>query len=144
MELTYHTDYALRVLMYAGVHDDRRVTMREVAVAYAVSLEHLRKVVHRLAQNGFLATAKGRAGGLSLARAPEAIRVGEVVLAMEESLAVIDCSRQPCPLCGGCSLKVVFDSARQAFIDQLNAFTLADLLHNTDTFRELQRLGQPA
>lgn len=144
MELTFHTDYGLRVLMFAGAHRDRRVTMREIAMAYAISLEHLRKVVHRLAQSGFLATTKGRAGGLRLARPAEEIRVGDVVVAMEDSLAIIDCSRQPCPLCGGCSLKGVFESARQAFLDRLNEFTLADLLHNADTFGELQRLGQPA
>ena len=144
MELTYHTDYSLRVLMFAGAHRERRVTMREIAAAYAISLEHLRKVVHRLSQKGFLATAKGRAGGLTLARPAEQIRIGEVVVAMEDSLAIVDCCRQPCPLCGGCSLKTVFDSARQAFVDQLNTFTLAHLLDNNDTFGELQRLSQPA
>ncbi|MFO7857383.1 MAG: Rrf2 family transcriptional regulator [Ectothiorhodospiraceae bacterium] len=144
MQLTFHTDYGLRVLMFAGAHGDRRVTMREIASAYSISLEHLRKVVHRLAQTGFLVTTKGRAGGLRLACEPESIRVGDVVMAMEDSLDVMDCSRQPCPLCGGCSLKTVFESARQAFIDHLNAYTLADLLRNTSTFNELQRLGQSA
>ncbi len=144
MELTYHTDYSLRVLMFAGAHRERRVTMREIATAYAISLEHLRKVVHRLSQKGFLATAKGRAGGLTLARPAEEIRIGDVVMAMEDSLAIVDCSRQPCPLCGGCSLKHVFESARQAFVERLNTFTVASLLENNDTFTELQRLGRPA
>ena len=144
MELTYHTDYGLRVLMYAGAHDGRRVTMREISVAYGISLEHLRKVVHRLAQNGFLATTKGRAGGLVLGRSAEEIRVGEVVLALEESMAIVDCGRQPCPLCGCCSLKTVFDSARKAFLDQLNTFTLQDLIGDTDTFSNLQHLTRPA
>ncbi len=144
MELTQHTDYGLRVLMYAGVHRERRVTMREIAQAYGISLEHLRKVVHRLAQQGFLVTTKGRAGGLILAAEPDAIRVGDVVMAMEESMAIVDCNRQPCPLCGACSLKSIFDSARQAFVDQLNTFTLADLLQNTDTVVYLRRLTHPA
>ncbi|WP_290647654.1 Rrf2 family transcriptional regulator [Aquisalimonas sp.] len=144
MELTYHTDYGLRVLMYAGAHGGRRVTMREIAQAYGISLEHLRKVVHRLAQHGYLITTKGRAGGLTLGQQPASIPIGDVVLAMEESMAIVDCDRQPCPLCGGCSLKTVFDSARQAFINQLNTFTLQDLLGNTQTLGQLQRLNRSA
>ncbi|MCH8506371.1 MAG: Rrf2 family transcriptional regulator, partial [Ectothiorhodospiraceae bacterium] len=77
MELTYHTDYAFRVLMYAGAHPDRRVTLAEIARAYDISREHLRKVVHGLAQHGFLATPKGRAGGLTLGRHPRSIRGGD-------------------------------------------------------------------
>ncbi|SEO48734.1 RrF2 family transcriptional regulator [Aquisalimonas asiatica] len=144
MELTYHTDYGLRVLMYAGAHRDRRVTMREIAQSYDISLEHLRKVVHRLAQHGYLITTKGRAGGLTLGAPPETMRIGDIVLAMEESMAIIDCNRQPCPLCGGCSLKAVLESARTAFIEQLNTFTLEDVLGDTTTFGQLQRLTQPA
>ena len=77
MELTYLTDYSLRVLMYAGAHDDRLVTLREMAGAYDISLNHLRKVVHQLAGLGYLHTVRGRGGGMQLARPPEEIALGE-------------------------------------------------------------------
>jgi len=141
MELTFHTDYGLRTLMYAASHPDRKVTMREIANAYQISLDHLRKVVHRLAQNGYLVTTKGRGGGLTLGRSPERIRIGEVVTVMEESMDIVDCKRQPCPLCGACSLKEAFDSAKYAFIDRLNEFTLAGLLENRRTDLAIKRLG---
>ncbi len=143
MELTSLTDYGVRVLMYTGVHADRRVTLREIASAYDISLEHLRKVVHRLAQVGYLETSRGRAGGMTLAREPAEIRIGEVVLALEHSLSIIDCERQPCPLCGGCSLKHALDDARGAFIERLNHYTLADLLGQQQTYQRLQAI-EPA
>ncbi len=133
MELTYHTDYAFRVLMYAGANPDRRVTLSEIAGAYRISKEHLRKVVHRLAQEGFLSTVKGRSGGLVLGRDAASIRVGDVVMAMEGSMAIVDCGRQPCPLTGHCSLKGLFNRARKAFLDELNKATLADLLGEPQT-----------
>ncbi|PON09729.1 BadM/Rrf2 family transcriptional regulator, partial [Candidatus Entotheonella serta] len=34
MQLTAYTDYALRVLMYLAVHDDRLVTIAEMASVY--------------------------------------------------------------------------------------------------------------
>ncbi len=144
MELTSLTDYGIRVLMYAGAHADRRVTLREISLAYDVSLEHLRKVVHRLAQLGYLHTIRGRSGGMTLAQQPETIRIGDVVLGLEHSLQLIDCQRQPCPLCGACSLKAAIDDARGAFINRLNHYTLADLLgHGTLHARILELEPSP-
>ena len=140
MEITYHTDFGLRVLMYAGAHGGRRVTMREISDAFDISREHLRKVVHRLARAGYLATLKGRSGGLALARPPADIRVGDVVTDMEGSMAIVDCGRQPCRLAGNCMLKAVFDSGREAFVARLNSYTLEDLLGDGRTHRALHRL----
>ncbi len=141
MELTYYTDFALRVLLYAAGHAERRVTLREIAAAYGISQEHLRKVVHRLARHGYLETVQGRAGGLRLARASEAVRVGEVVRLMEEGLEVIDCSRGPCPLCGACSLKAALDDARDRFLERLDQVTLAQLLESPATAERIRALA---
>lgn len=141
MELTQHTDYGLRVLMYAGVHEDRRVTMREIATAYGISMEHLRKVVHRLSREGFLVTSKGRSGGLELADEPRNVRVGDVVKALEDSVTIIDCERQPCAMAGACALKCVLESAREAFMAQLNTFTLADIIGDKATAARLATLA---
>ncbi len=142
MELTYHTDYAFRVLMYAGANPERRVTLAEIAKAYDISREHLRKVVHRLAQHGLLSTAKGRAGGLTLGRDPAGIALGEVVELMEPSMSIIDCKRQPCPLTGRCYLKAVLDRGRRAFLEEINKATLADLLGEKQTLAGIRIIGQ--
>ena len=142
MELTYYTDYALRVLLYAAAHRDRRVTMREVAGAYRISQEHLRKVVHRLARHGYLETVQGRAGGLRLGRPAEEIRVGEIVALMEDSLDLIHCAREPCPLCGACALKDALDEARDRFLERLDQTTLADIAADSRTAQQLLRLSE--
>ncbi|WP_290650600.1 Rrf2 family transcriptional regulator [Aquisalimonas sp.] len=141
MELTQHTDYGLRVLMYAASNPDRLVTMREIARVYGISVEHLRKVVHRLARQGYLNTVKGRAGGMQLGRPAETIRVGDVVELLEESMAIVDCERQPCPLRGACALKRSLENARHAFLAELNKVTLADLAADQQTSRRLLKLA---
>lgn len=143
MELTHLTDYALRVLMYAGTQDERRVTMREIATAYDISLEHLRKVVHQLAAHGYLETFRGRGGGLRLAQPAGNIRLGAVVAVVERSMEIVDCDRQPCPLRGCCALKDALDDARDAFMQRLDAYTLADLLADRRTRHQIGRLEQP-
>jgi Rrf2 family nitric oxide-sensitive transcriptional repressor len=128
MQLTRFTDYALRVLLFVGKEQGRVCTMAEIAAYYDISLEHLRKVVHRMAKLGYLKSMRGRGGGLVLGRDAAHIRVGDVIVAMEDERYVIDCQALECVLRSGCSLKSALDRASRAFVAALNEVTLADLL----------------
>ena len=79
MQLTLYTDYSLRVLLYLGLNPPRMATITEIADSYQISRNHLVKVVHNLATQGFVHTTRGRGGGLTLARAPTDINIGDVV-----------------------------------------------------------------
>ena len=67
MQLTTHTDYALRLLIYLVSHPDRNVSTSEVSAAYGISLHHLTKVAKSLTKGGWLIAARGAGGGLQLA-----------------------------------------------------------------------------
>lgn len=144
MQLKRFTDYALRVMLFVARHRERTCTMSEIAARYDISLEHLRKVVHRLARLGYLKSARGRGGGISLGRDPAAIRVGEVVLAMEGDMNIIDCEALACVLLPGCSLKSALGRAGRAFIASLNEVTLADLLNDRQMRRQFRGLNDRA
>ena len=73
MYLTQHTDYAMRVLIYTAINDDALVNISTIADTYGISKSHLMKVVTALVKGGFLASVRGKGGGLRLARAPENI-----------------------------------------------------------------------
>ena len=60
MQLTQFTDYGLRSLMYLAAQPDRLCSVREIAEHYAISRNHLVKVVHRLAQLGYVSSSKGK------------------------------------------------------------------------------------
>lgn len=128
MQLTRHTDYALRVLMLlAARRGEGQATIAGLALALGVSEHHLRKVVNRLAAAGFLESRRGRHGGLSLTREPAEICVGTVVRYMERRLEPVDCARPPCRLSPGCRLRAALDEAMDAFLVTLDAYSLADL-----------------
>ena len=126
MQLTRYTDYAVRVLIHLALHRDRRVTITEVADAYAISRNHLVKVVHALGQNGFVDTFRGKRGGLRLAREPEAITLDAVITRLEERLHPADC--QDCPIQGACVFETALDPAMAAFLETLAGYTVADLV----------------
>ena len=131
MQLTLFTDYALRVLIYAGARGDRRSTCDEIATAFGVSRHHLVKVVHGLQRLGYIQTHRGRSGGFTLARVPEEIGLGEVVRRTENTLAVVECfdrKANTCPLTRACGLKGVLGEAFEAFFAVLDGVTLADLI----------------
>jgi len=128
MQLTRHTDYSLRVLMYLGVNPGRMVTIAEISEAYDISRNHLMKVVHELGGLGFVETFRGKQGGIQLARALEAVNVGDVVRQMEENLDIVNCNEPVCPIESVCILREALDEARDAFLAVLDEYTLADLI----------------
>jgi Rrf2 family transcriptional regulator, nitric oxide-sensitive transcriptional repressor len=130
VELTYYTDYALRVLVYAGLRPERLCLISEVAEGYGISENHLMKVVHGLAQGGFLRTYRGKGGGFTLAKDPKDITIGMVVRHMEGPFKPVECFRtgNKCAITGACDLPAMLDEAFQAFITVLDRYTLADIL----------------
>ncbi|MFN0103842.1 MAG: RrF2 family transcriptional regulator [Bryobacteraceae bacterium] len=131
MQLTLHTDYSLRVLLYLAHFPDRRVGTEEISKAYGISKNHLVRVMRTLADGGFLKVTVGRAGGVNLARAPDEIRLGEVVRATEASFRIVEChdaKNNTCPIVPVCGLKGMLDLALAAFLDELDKHTLADMV----------------
>ncbi|MBX9634470.1 MAG: Rrf2 family transcriptional regulator [Magnetospirillum sp.] len=128
MRITQFTDYSLRLLLYLALRRDRVVTVREVAESYGISAEHLKKIVRRLCELGYLSTVRGKNGGLLLAVEPEAINLGRL-MRQEENLALLPCNDagQECPMLE-CKLAGVIDQALGAFLGVLDGKTLADLV----------------
>lgn len=138
MQLTHFTDLGLRVLMYltqpevAQPHalpphaPQQPVTIGEIAQRFDVSRHHLVKVVHHLSQSGWVHATRGKGGGLSLGRAPDQIRLGELIRDLEGARSLVDCNAPPCSLQGRCQLKGILDQALAALHDKLDEFTLLD------------------
>jgi len=144
MRLTRYTDYALRVLIYCGLAPDGRVTIREIGEAYGISRNHLTKIVHDLGRLGYVATVRGKGGGLRLAMPPGEIRLGELVATLERDLALAECfgdGRCDCRIAGECRLQGMLAEALEAFFATLDRWTLADLLEPEAGL--CRRLGLP-
>jgi Rrf2 family nitric oxide-sensitive transcriptional repressor len=130
MKLTRFTDYSLRVLIYLGLREDEMVTIREVSDAYGISRNHLMKVVSLLTRMGYLDARRGPGGGITLARAPGDIIVGNVIRDMEDDLNLVECFREngECVIQPMCQLKVALNNALDAYLETLDRVTLLDLI----------------
>ena len=148
MQITRFTDLGLRVLMYLAVGERQALaTIPEVAGQFEVSRNHLVKVVHRLGQLQLIVTTRGKGGGIALARPAADYRLGEILRQLEENPSLIECGNPPCVIRQGCRLKAALDDALQAFFNQLDGYTLADVVRQpteTSLITLRARPGKPA
>ena len=130
MKLTSFTDYNLRVLIYLGLQSDKLATVQEIAEAYDISENNLRKVVHHLAKSGVIESLRGKGGGIRLALPPEQIRVGKVIRAAEGDSAIVECfsAHDRCRIRPNCRLAGILHRAFEGLYAELDSYSLADLL----------------
>jgi Rrf2 family nitric oxide-sensitive transcriptional repressor len=129
MRLALQTDFALRTLMFLACRSGR-ATVAQVAALFGISGNHVAKVVNQLARLGYVRSIRGIGGGIELARAPEEIRIGEVVLAFEGGLHLLECvgTDNVCAIESFCKLRGVLAHAEQLQVDYLNSVSLADVV----------------
>jgi Rrf2 family nitric oxide-sensitive transcriptional repressor len=127
MQLTQFTDIGLRVLLYLSYKDRAQMaTVGEIAESFSVSRNHLVKVVHFMAQQGWLMTTRGKGGGLALSHPLPWYRLGHIIRELEDMNELIDCDTSQCRLKGSCRLKGILDLALAAMFEVLDRYTLAD------------------
>jgi len=129
MRLTAFTDLGLRALMRMAGEPRRQFTTDEIADEFAISRNHLVKIVRALGVAGFVTTKRGVNGGIRLARDPRDISIGAVVRSLERKEALVECFREDggnCRLTAACRLRHYLASARESFLASLDGTSLAD------------------
>lgn len=133
MRVTKFTDYTLRVLIYLACKPNGNLTtVSQLAEAYSISVHHVRMVVHKLGQSGYIDSVQGKGGGIKLAQKPDKILIGEVVRKTEKDFFIVECfsPQGQCPIVKACKLQHILEDALKAFLDTLNQYTLADITDN--------------
>lgn len=128
MQLTKHTDYAFRTLIYLAANTDRLCNIQEVAETFALSKSHLMKIVNQMVHAGWVESVRGKNGGIRLAKSPQEINVAGVVTRMEQTLSPINCDEPLCAINSHCVLKSVLWKAQREFMQYLQNYTLADVI----------------
>ena len=142
MNLMSYTNYALRTLQMAALHDPNLLRVDDVAKVHKLARPHIVKIVHQLGKAGYLETQRGRGGGFRLARPADQIIVGDVVRLTEGNLDVVECfnpDKNTCLLSGICRLSFAIQDATAAFMAVLDGLTIADIAANRDELLERSR-----
>jgi Rrf2 family transcriptional regulator, nitric oxide-sensitive transcriptional repressor len=131
MQLTTHTDYALRILVYLALHQNQLTTISELADYFKISRNHLVKVVHYMGIKGFIKTQRGKNGGISLAKPPEQINIGTIVRECENNFYIVECfnphKQGHCSIQKQCGLTAIFGRALESYLEVLDRASLKDV-----------------
>lgn len=114
------------------------VSLKALAEEEELPLSYLEHVVARLKRAGLVVASRGAHGGYALARAPEEIHMDEVVIALEGTIAPMECFVTPEPervACSheltsghGCSTRLLWLRVQGGVMGALHGTTLAELV----------------
>lgn len=130
MRLTTFSDYSMRVMIYLSLQRDSLATIADIAKAYSISENHLTKVVHHLAKQGYIDTIRGKGGGMRLAKDPQQVNLGAVLRDTEGGSSLLACvdGEGDCCIMPACKLIRILRESQEALYAVLDKYTLADLL----------------
>lgn len=98
--------YGLRVMIDLAEHfGEERIPLKDIAERQKISKKYLEIIVRELVNANLVFGVSGKGGGYRLCRAPEEIPVGEIIEALEGSLASVACldaGAAPCPQASSC------------------------------------------
>lgn len=132
--LTRKGKYGLKALIHlARIPAGELALVGDIAAENRIPKKFLDAILGELRNAGFVTSRKGKGGGYRLARAPEAIPIGDVVRTLDGPLAPIACASRTryerCEDCdeATCRVRRVMIEVREAIAAVLDGRSLADM-----------------
>lgn len=127
--LSQTVEYALRATTYLATVPKQSRTVDEIAKVTHVPMAYLSKVLQQLVREEIVVSRRGAGGGFTLARAPDTLRVLEIVQAVDPIRRITTC---PLGLAAHgkrlCPLHKRLDNALAEMEKAFSASTLAEIL----------------
>jgi Rrf2 family protein len=127
MKINTKIRYGLRMVAEVA----RRQTLvntAELGASMQVSPKYLRKLAGPLEKAGILQSEQGIYGGYRLNRAAATISLADIFAAFGESLNLVDCEENACPLQEGCPARPVWRGMSTILRERFSTTTVAGML----------------
>lgn len=123
------TDYATALMVRLAREPSCCFSAAQLADDLGLPQPTVAKLLKRLLRAQLLASVRGAAGGYSLAHAPHAISIADVVSAIEGPVALTECAlgKGTCSLEPGCATRANWQLISRAVRVALEAVSLADM-----------------
>jgi Rrf2 family cysteine metabolism transcriptional repressor len=148
MTFSSKAEYGVRLMVELGRQEgDQPTSLKAISEAEDLPLSYLEHVVASLKRAGLVESSRGAHGGYRLARPASDIAMDEVVLALEGSIAPMECFTAAPPgkvacshegeAASTCSTKLLWMRVQMGIVRALQGTTLEELV-------EFSRCGEPA
>lgn len=132
MKLTTKGRYAVSALAdIAATASDGPVSLSDIALRQGISLSYLEQLFAKLRRAGLVESVRGVSGGYALSAPASAIRVADIVAAVDEEIRTTACEPGSAIGCRGTSARCLthdlWDELGRQIEIFLNAVTLEDI-----------------
>ena len=137
MKLTSKGRYAVMAMADIANNNVKRPTsLSEISLRQGISLSFLEQLFLRLKKNNLVQSSRGPKGGYVLSRAPEEIKLSNIINAVDEKIQTIKCKRESKKGCNGKSIKCITHDLWDDLEIHINSFfeknTLKDIIYRVD------------
>ncbi len=130
MRLTTKGRFAVTAMIDVALHgSDGPVTLAAVSGRQKISLSYLEQLFGKLRRSGLVESVRGPGGGYNLAKAPEALSVADIIVAVDEPIDATQCGGQEnCKDDRRCMTHELWASLNEHIFSFLSGVTLAQLV----------------
>jgi Rrf2 family cysteine metabolism transcriptional repressor len=131
MKLSTRTRYAVRAIIELAQNGGRKpLQLKIIAERQDISVKYLEQLMAVLRSAGFVRSVRGSKGGYLLAKAPNQIRMNEVLHRLEGTVSTVECveNEDCCSRSGDCAARYLWTQVENSIEQVLHSITLQDLV----------------
>ena len=134
MKLTSKGRYAVMAMAdLANVKDKKTTNLTEISLRQGISISFLEQIFLKLKKNNLVKSSRGPAGGYTLTRSPEEIKLSSIIEAVDEKVKTVGCKKESKKGCTGKSIKCITHNLWDDLETHINNFfeknTLKDIIY---------------
>ena len=134
MKLTSKGRYAVMAMAdLANIKDKKPINLTEISLRQGISISFLEQIFLKLKKNNLVKSSRGPAGGYSLTKSPEEIKLSNIIEAVDEKVKTMGCKKESKKGCTGKSVKCITHNLWDDLETHINNFfeknTLKDIIY---------------
>jgi Rrf2 family protein len=140
MKLSTRTRYAVRAIIELAQNDSKKpLQLKIIAQRQEISVKYLEQLMAVLRSAGFVRSIRGSKGGYMLAKAPNEIKLNDVMHRLEGTVATVECVENDdyCSRSADCAARYLSTQVEQAIDRVLEGITLQDLVEKANEQKKL-------
>ena len=143
MKLTNKGRYAVMAMAdLANVKDKQTTNLTEISLRQGISISFLEQIFLKLKKSNLVKSSRGPAGGYSLTRSPEEIKLSSIIEAVDERVKTIGCKKESKKGCTGKSIKCITHNLWDDLETHINNFfeknTLKDIVYRVEKNQQIE------
>ena len=131
MKLSTKGRYGVRLMFDLAVHTgDQPVTLKDIAARQEISEKYLSNLIPLLRNAGLVHSVRGSQGGYTLGRPPNEITLKDILVVLEGSMCLVECTEKPmlCQRSEDCFVRDIWAEVTEKMLESLESFTLESMV----------------